>query len=100
MTGAVLALEKVLAYTKLQSPDGVVRLSSAEFARIIYGVNNLRRLAAAAPGVDSQWKLRLYGLVRTGEREQAIQFLRETRGLSRRDAAKRVKAVAAALGIG
>ena len=56
-------------------------------------------LAAAAPGVDSQWEMRLYGLVRTGEREKAIRFLRKTRHLSRTDAAKKVAAVAAALGI-
>jgi len=56
-------------------------------------------LAAAAPGVDSQWEMQLYGLVRKGEREKAIQFLRETRGMSRNDAAKKVVAVAAELGI-
>ena len=57
-------------------------------------------LPAVAPGVDSRWEMRLYGLVRTGEREQAVQFLRETRGLSRTAAAKRGRAVAADLGIG
>ena len=57
-------------------------------------------LPAAAPGVDSRWEMRLYGLVRTGEQEVAIRFLRETRGLSRSDAMKRVRAVAAELGIG
>ncbi len=56
-------------------------------------------LNPAAPGVDSQWEMTLYGLVRTGEREKAIQFLRETRRLSRNDAAKKVLAVAAELGI-
>ncbi len=56
-------------------------------------------LPAAAPGVDSQWEMTLYGLVRTGQRQQAIQFLRETRRMSRNDAAKRVLAVAAELGI-
>jgi len=56
-------------------------------------------LAAAAPGVDSKWEMRLYGLVRTGEREKAIQFLRETRRMSRNEAAKKVLAVSAELGI-
>jgi len=56
-------------------------------------------LNAAALGVDSQWEMRLYGSVRTGEREQAIRFLRETRGMSRKDATKKVLAVAAELGI-
>ena len=39
-------------------------------------------LNAAAPGVDSQWEMQLYGLVRTGKREKAIQFLQETRRIA------------------
>jgi hypothetical protein len=57
-------------------------------------------MAPAAPGVDSRWEMRLYGLVRTGEQEQAIQFLRETRGMSRNAAARKVATVAAELGVG
>jgi len=47
-------------------------------------------LAAAAPGVDSKWEMRLYGLVRTGEREKALRFLRDTRRMSHKDALKKV----------
>jgi hypothetical protein len=57
-------------------------------------------LAPAAPGVDSKWEMRLYGLVRSGEREKAIQFVQETRHLSRTDAARKVATVAAELGVG
>ena len=32
-------------------------------------------LMAAAPGVDSNWEMRLYGLVRTGARDEAVKFL-------------------------
>ncbi len=56
-------------------------------------------IPAAAPGVDSKWEMRLYGLVRSGERERAIAFLRETRGMSRNEAVKRVAAVAVELGM-
>ena len=56
-------------------------------------------LNAAAPGVDSKWEMRLYGLVRTNEQEQAIEFLRETRRLSRQTAVKQVKKIAADLGL-
>jgi hypothetical protein len=56
-------------------------------------------LKAAAPGIDSKWEMRLYGLVRTGEREKAIQFLQETRGISRNQASIRVAQVAAELGM-
>ncbi len=57
-------------------------------------------LAATAPGVDAKWEMRLYGLVRTGERKKAVQFLQETRRMSRSDAAVKVAAVAAELGMG
>jgi hypothetical protein len=56
-------------------------------------------LNAASPGVDAKWEMRLYGLVRTGEREKAIRFLQETRGMTNKEAAKRVAAVAAELGL-
>ena len=53
----------------------------------------------AAPGVDSLIEMRLFGLVRTGDREQAIRFLREKEGISRTKAVKRVAEIAAQLGI-
>jgi hypothetical protein len=56
-------------------------------------------LPAAAPGVDSQWEMQLNGLVRTGEREQAIEFLRKTRRLSRKAAAEQVKKIVSDLGL-
>ena len=56
-------------------------------------------LNPAGPGVDASWEMRLYGLVRTGAREQAIQFLRETRQMSRQEAEKKLKAVASDLGL-
>ncbi len=56
-------------------------------------------LPAADPGVDPEWEMRLYGMVRDGEREKAIQFLRETGGMSRTEAAGRVAAVAAEFGM-
>ncbi len=56
-------------------------------------------LHAATPGIDSKWEMRLYGLVRSGEREKAIRFLQETRGMSHKEAAKRVAGVAAELGM-
>jgi hypothetical protein len=56
-------------------------------------------LPPAAPGVDSRWEMQLYGLVRAGERREAIRFLQETRGLSRQEAANRVAKIAAELGM-
>ena len=57
-------------------------------------------LPAAAPGVDSRWEMRLFGMVRTGEKETAIRYLQETRGMSRKEASRRVAEIAALLGIG
>lgn len=57
-------------------------------------------LPAAAPGVDSRWEMELYGLVRTGEREEAIRYLQQTRGMSRDEATKQVAVVATELGLG
>ena len=57
-------------------------------------------LKAVAPGVDSEWEMTLYGLVRTGAREAAIKFLQETRRMSRNHAAKNVVEIAAELGVG
>ena len=56
-------------------------------------------LPPAAPGVDSKAEVRLYGLVRTGAREQAVQFLQETRHLSRPEAVKQVQKIASDLGL-
>ncbi len=56
-------------------------------------------LPPAAPGVDSKAEVRLYGLMRTGEREQAVQFLRETRRLTRNEASRRVSEIAVELGL-
>ena len=54
----------------------------------------------AAPGVDSRWEMQLHILVRLGKREQAIQFLRETRNLTRKEAEKQVKKISSDLGLG
>ena len=54
-------------------------------------------MVPATPGIDSKWEMQLFGLVRTGERERAIQFLQKTVRMSRKDAAKKVKSVVAQL---
>ena len=56
-------------------------------------------LPGADPGVDSQWEMTLYGLVRTGEKEMALQFLQKTRRMTRSEALRRVSEIAADLGM-
>jgi hypothetical protein len=90
-------IDELIQFKKQHYPDDQRRIRTCG---IPAGKVRVEWLAAAAPGVDSQWEMTLYGLVRTGEREKAIQFLQETRRMSRNDAAKKVAAVAAELGIG
>jgi hypothetical protein len=56
-------------------------------------------LPAAAPGVDSRWEMQLFGLVRTDTRQEAIRFVQDSRGLSRKEATKLVADTAAKLGL-
>jgi hypothetical protein len=53
----------------------------------------------AAPGVDPKWEIRLYGLVRSGDRSGAIRFLQSTRKMTRVQASQRVDKIAADLGM-
>ena len=56
-------------------------------------------LPPVAPGVDSKWEMRLYGLVRTGKGGKAERFLLMTQRISTKEAATRVAQIAAELGI-
>jgi len=89
-------IDELVQYKKTHYPQDQRRILTCG---ILDGNIRVEWLKAAAPGVDSRWEMRLYGMVRTGEREKAIRFLQETRGMSNKQAAKRVAAVAAELGI-
>ncbi len=89
-------IDELTQYKTAHYPDDKRRILTCGIPN---GKIRVEWLKAAAPGVDSKWEMRLYGLVRTSEREKAARFLQETRGLSRKDAAKQVAVVAAELGI-
>jgi hypothetical protein len=89
-------IDELVQYKKNHYPDDQRRILTCG---IPDGKVRVEWLKAAAPGVDAQWEMRLYGLVRMGQREKAIRFLQETRGMSNKQAAKQVAAVAAELGI-
>src|SRR5271157_5983332 len=89
-------IDELVQYKKTHYPDDQRRIL---LCGISDGKVRVEWLKAAAPGVDARWEMQLYGLVRMGDREQAIRFLQETRGMSNKQAAKRVAAVAAELGI-
>jgi len=90
-------IDELIQYKKAHFPDDKRRILTCG---IPDGSIRVEWLPAVAPGVDSKWEMQLYGLVRTGEREKAVTFLRETRRLSRNEAAKQVKKITADLGIG
>ena len=89
-------IDELIEYKQQHFPDDRRRILTCGIPE---GKIRVEWLPAAAPGVDSQWEMRLYGLVRTGEREQAIEFLRETRRLSRLAAAKQVKKIGSDFGL-
>jgi len=90
-------IDELVLFKKQQYPDDQRRILTCG---IPDGNIRVEWMKPVAAGVDSQWEMQLYGLVRTGEREQAIQFLQKTRRMSRKDAEKKVRTVAVELGIG
>jgi hypothetical protein len=89
-------IDELVQYKKEHYPDDHRRIL---LCGMLEGKVHVEWLHAASPGVDSQWEMQLYGLVRIGEREKAIQFVAATRHISRDDAAKMVAAITAELGI-
>ena len=89
-------IDELVEYKEARYSDDQRRILACGYVN-----GNIRAewVPAAAPGVDSKWEMFLYGLVRTGQREQAIRFLRRTQGLSRKEATKLVADAAAKLGI-
>ena len=89
-------IDELVRYKKDHYPDDRRRILTCG---IPDGKVRVEWLAPAAPGVDSKWEMQLYGLVRTGQKDKAIRFLRETRRLTRKEALERVGQVAAEMGM-
>jgi hypothetical protein len=88
-------IDELVRYKKAHYPDDRRRIL---VCGMVPGKVHVEWLNPAAPGVDSKWEMQLYGLVRTGKKEEAIRFLQETRRMSRKEATKKVAVVAAELG--
>lgn len=89
-------IDELVRYKKAHYPDDQRRIL---VCGMLPGKVHVEWLNPAAPGVDSKWEMRLYGLVRAGEKRKAMHFLRETRHLSGKEASKRVAQIAAELGV-
>ena len=87
-------IRKLVRYKKKHYPDDRRRIL---VCGMIEGKIRVEWLQPADPGVDSNWEMQLYGLVRMGQHERAIEFVEETSGMSRLDAAAEVTAAASRL---
>lgn len=87
-------IDELVRYKRSQYADDRRRIL---VCGILDGKIRVEWLRPAAPGIDPQWETRLYGMVRTGDRQGAIRFLRSTRKMSHAQAVKRVDKVAAEL---
>ena len=89
-------IDELVEYKNKHHPDDQRRI-------LLCGIPNssihVEWLPPAKPGVDSEWEMALYGMVRTGEHEQAVKFLKQTRGMTPKTAKEKVVAVAAELGM-
>ncbi len=84
-------IDELVEYKKSHHQDDQRRILTCGIPE---GKVRVEWLDPVAPGVDSKWEMQLYGLVRTGEKKEAIRFLQDTGGLSRAEAAKRVTKIA------
>jgi len=89
-------IDELVRYKREHYPDDRRRILTCG---MVPGKVHVEWLNPAAPGVDSKWEMRLYGLVRTGKREEAIRFLQESRRITQNEASKRVAQIAAELGM-
>jgi hypothetical protein len=90
-------VDELVQYKKAHYPDDRRRIFVCGCTP--EGNIHVEWLPPAAPGVDAKWETNLYGLVRTGDEEQAIGFLKKTRGMSRAEAKMLVAKVAKDLGM-
>ena len=85
-------IDELAKYKKTHYPDDRRRIL---VCGMVDDKVHVEWLVPAVPGVDPEWEMHLYGLVRAGEREKAIRFLQETRNVSRKAARERVAGIAA-----
>jgi hypothetical protein len=89
-------IDELVRYKQAHYPEDQRRIL---VCGMMPGKIHVEWLDPAAPGVDPKWELRLYGLVRTGKKEEAIRFLQDTRQMTRNQAVTRVAQIAAELGM-
>jgi hypothetical protein len=87
-------IDELAQYKKTHYPDDRRRIL---ICGMVPDKVHVEWLPPAALGVDVKWEMELYSLVRSGELEKALSFLRKTRRVSRSEAVDRVAVIAAEL---
>jgi hypothetical protein len=90
-------IDELVEYKKAHFPDDRRRILIC--GGTPHSTIHVEWLPPTAPGVDAKWEMRLYGLVRTGEEQEAVRFLQETRKLSRNEARMKAAKIAMELGM-
>ncbi len=89
-------IDEMVAYKNRHFPNDKRRILTCG---IVDEKIRVEWLPPANAHVDSEWELRMYGLIRIGKRKQAIRLMQETRRLSRPEATQAVDRMAMRLGM-
>jgi len=73
-------IDELVEYKKAHFPDDRRRILTC--GGTTRSTIRVEWLPPAAPGVDVKWETQLYGMVRMGQREEAVRFLRKTRKMT------------------
>jgi len=90
-------IDELVEYKIVHFPDDQRRILAC--GGTDHGTIRVEWLPPVAPGVDVKWETNLYGLVRAGDAEKAIRFLKKTRKLSTVEARMMVAKVGRELGM-
>ena len=90
-------IDELVEYKKAHFPDDRRRILLC--GGTPHSTIHVEWLPPAAPGMDSKWEMQLYGMVRSGMEDEAVRFLRKTRGVSAAEARMLVAKIARDLGM-
>lgn len=89
-------IDQLVEFKKQDYPDDLRRILSCG---ILGGKFRVEWVPPAITGIDTKAEMQLYGLVRTGRREEAIQHLQQTFQAPKKEAEQIVAKIASDLGM-
>lgn len=90
-------IDELVEYKKAHFPEDRRRILAC--GGTDHSTIRVEWLPPAAPGMDSNWEMQLYGMVRSGMDDEAVRFLKKTRGVSAAEARMLVAQAAKVLGM-